>query len=73
MDREELEKIYKGKSRANAVRLFCKECMGYAGHRGGNFVGPKEAATLAQGCTAKKCPLFPYRRREIEPVEIDWL
>lgn len=34
-------------TRGKAIKLFCTECIGWQGN-------PKD-------CTAKTCPLFPYR------------
>lgn len=74
MELERLTKIYNGKARADAVKLFCKECMGYDEHRGGNSsVTYMEAAHSVSGCESRKCPLYAYRNSYRESVAIDWL
>lgn len=45
-----------GKSRKAAIRCFCLECVGW-----------NEAE--ARLCTAPTCPLYPYLRRGVEPLE----
>ena len=75
MTRAQLEKIYRGGDRINAIKLFCMECMGYTGHRqkGESLVTVSEARALVKVCQSKKCPHYPYRGWKKEPVEIDWL
>ena len=62
-----LKRIYEGKSRAGAVRLFCAECMGYDGHRieGAGNVSFLSARLEVKNCEAKECPLWPYRLRAV--------
>ena len=62
-----LKRIYAGKSRAGAVRLFCAECMGHDGHRvgGEGHVSYISARLEAAKCQDKKCPLWPYRLRNM--------
>jgi len=61
MKLETVRKVYAGKSRANAVKLFCRECMGYDGHRNGgeSLVSYKEASFDVAKCNAEECPLHP--------------
>jgi hypothetical protein len=40
-----------GYTRGKAIRLFCTECLGWE-------ITPKE-------CTARLCPLFPYRGKTL--------
>ena len=49
-------RAYAGKSRKNAIKAFCMECLGYSS---------KDVRT----CTAPTCPLYEVRpfRREDEP------
>jgi len=62
MNEEKLRKIYEGKSRAEAVKLFCRECMGYSYHRNGwKGVSYQEASRRVKECEDKKCPLWKYR------------
>lgn len=73
MNKTKLKKVYSGKSRKEAVYLFCHECMGYDGHHSGvkkSHVGYDEAGRLAKECNAVECPLFPYRNHKLEPVEV---
>ena len=64
MSPETMRKVYEGKSRANAVKLFCHECMGYEGHRNGgkSILSYKEASVRVTECNDKKCPLHAYRK-----------
>jgi len=75
VNKASLTQVYSGKSRTKAVVLFCHECMGYDGHREVKpHVKYQEAGHLIDGCTAKRCPLYPYRKgHKKDPVEIDWL
>ena len=56
-------KKYPQITRAQAVQVFCRECMGYTKHRGG---GPesqawKKAGQMARECTDTECPLYRFR------------
>ena len=72
MEKSGLDKIYGGKSRADAVRLFCAECMGYDGHRikGNSNVSYLSARLEVTHCQVKECPLWPYRLRVIESTKV---
>ena len=54
MSGRDVPELYRGiaasasKSRANAVKLFCLECVGYV-------------RTDVTGCTATQCPLWTWR------------
>jgi len=39
-----------------AIRAFCKQCMAWQ-------------TQLIEGCTAKHCPLFPYRRGKNKSIK----
>jgi len=75
MTKVTLRKIYSGKSRREAVMLFCRECMGYDGHREKkkSHVTYTEASYSVKECPSVKCPLYPYRLSKKTPVELDWL
>jgi len=49
--------------RSRAIQLFCRECMGYTKHRGGdnNSQGWVMAGKMAKECTDPECPLFQFR------------
>jgi len=49
-------------TRGQAINMFCRECMGYDGYRGGKVGTPfKKAAMMVKDCPDKECPLWPYR------------
>ena len=74
MNTNTLQKVYSGKARTKAVHLFCHECMGYDKHRNGNAsVGYVEAGLRVRDCEATRCPLYPYRRNEKDPVTPSWI
>lgn len=60
MKKENIEKIYAGKSRMLAVRLFCRICMGFDLKNKKN-VSYSLASHRAAKCESKTCPLFNYR------------
>lgn len=73
MQQKTLEKIYSGRSRTEAVRLFCKECMGYDGHLTGTpHIKEVAAAQWVKACDNKRCPLWPYRLTRLKDVYISW-
>jgi len=74
MVRKDLVKIYLGKSRKEAVVLFCHECNGFSEHlNDGISTSWTKAGHDVSNCTVKQCPLYPYRlSNKLDPVEIDW-
>ena len=49
-------------TRKQAIILFCRECMGCDGHRGGKVGTPyKKATMMAKECEDENCPLWGYR------------
>lgn len=50
-------------TRAQAVQVFCRECMGYAKHRGGGDESQtwSIAGKMARECTDTECPLYRFR------------
>jgi len=61
-------------TRAQAMQLFCRECMGYTRHRGGDSESQawRKAGQMARECTDPKCPLYIFRpggKRRLRPVQ----
>ena len=55
--------VYSGKSRKQAVILFCHECMGYDGHREPKaHVSYISAGYEVMKCENEICPLWKYRK-----------
>lgn len=54
-------------SRAQAMTLFCLECMGYDGHRSGGTrsVTRRSAAYEVTRCTDPECPLYEWRNKRV--------
>jgi len=74
VNKTEISNIFLGKSRKKAIHIFCRECMGYDGHRVKKpHMTYQEANIAVANCKNKKCSLFPYRKEQIEPVIVDWL
>ena len=63
MNKKNIEKVYAGKSRMKAVRLYCHECCGFDGHKkeGKPTVSYISAGHLVVKCAVKNCPLHAYR------------
>ena len=65
--RESAEPIWMSKypniTRSQAVKLFCRECMGYTKHRGGGKESKtwQVAGKMARECTDPECPLYKFR------------
>ena len=76
MDKHEITEVYEGRSRKKAINLFCRECMGYDGHRvgGKSLRSYNEATQEVANCPCVACPLYPYRfSHKITPVTPVWL
>jgi len=54
-------------SRAQAMTLFCLECVGYDGHRGDSTrsVKRREASHEITQCTDTECPLYEWRNKRV--------
>lgn len=54
-------------SRAQAMTLFCLECMGYDAHRsnGTRAISKIKAAFEVTKCTDPECPLFEWRNKRV--------
>jgi len=54
---------YPNLTRAQAMSLFCRECMGYTKHReeGKESQPWVTAGKMAKECTDPECPLFGFR------------
>ena len=63
LKKENIEKVYSGKSRAKAVKLYCHECNGFDGHKkeGKPTVSYQTAGYAVIRCDVTDCPLHPYR------------
>lgn len=50
-------------TRAQAIQVFCRECLGYTKHRGGGSESQawKMAGQMAKECSDKLCPLYRFR------------
>jgi len=49
-------------TRGEAIVLFCRECFGYDGHRGGNAgTSYVTAGKMVKECEDSNCPLWPFR------------
>jgi hypothetical protein len=53
-----VKRAYAGRSRSAAMKAFCLECVGYI-------------KADVRGCTAKACPLYPYRPYQRGDTEVD--
>jgi len=50
-------------TRGQAVKVFCRECMGYTKHRENKGISETWAVAgkMVRGCTDTGCPLFRFR------------
>ncbi len=68
MKKQNIEKVFAGKSRTMAVKLYCHECNGYDSHKkdGKPTVSYQTAGYAVTRCAVQNCPLWPYRCKAIE-------